>query len=178
MRLKFLLYPVSKSSSILVGRENGVVWLKLEGRGTFENSKCVKDFVQRMISKGNSEFVLDLEKCELMDSTFMGTLASVAFSLRDLERGLLRVVRANTRNFSLLEGLGLDHLFQVEPEPAAPLPPALQKAGMPGLAPEEQRITILEAHEALIDANPRNAVRFQDVIEYLRQEITEGEPYP
>jgi anti-anti-sigma factor len=169
---------VSKSSSILVGRENGVVWLKLEGRGTFENSKCVKDFVQRMISKGNSEFVLDLEKCELMDSTFMGTLASVAFSLRDLERGLLRVVRANTRNFSLLEGLGLDHLFQVEPEPAAPLPPALQKAGMPGLAPEEQRITILEAHEALIDANPRNAVRFQDVIEYLRQEITEGEPYP
>jgi hypothetical protein len=27
----------------------------------------------------------------------------------------------------------------------------------------------------LIDADPRNAVRFQDVIEYLRQEITEGE---
>jgi len=148
--------------------------MKLEGRGTFENSKCVKEFVQRMISKGHSDFVLDLEKCELMDSTFMGTLASVAFSLRDLERGLLRVVRANTRNFSLLEGLGLDHLFQVEPEPFAPLPPALQKAGMPGLGPEEQRIAILEAHEALIDADPRNAVRFQDVIEYLRQEITEG----
>jgi hypothetical protein len=111
-----------------------------------------------------------------MDSTFMGTLASVAFSLRDLESGLLRVVRANTRNFSLLEGLGLDHLFQVEPEPSATLPPALQKAGIPGLAPEEQRIAILEAHEALIDADPRNAVRFQDVIEYLRQEITEGEP--
>ena len=165
---------MSKSSSILVGSENGIVWMKLEGRGTFENSKCVKEFVQRMISKGHSDFVLDLEKCELMDSTFMGTLASVAFSLRDLERGLLRVVRANTRNFSLLEGLGLDHLFQVEPEPFAPLPPALQKAGMPGLGPEEQRIAILEAHEALIDADPRNAVRFQDVIEYLRQEITEG----
>ena len=167
---------MSKSSFILVGSENGIVWMKLEGRGTFENSKCVKEFVQRMISKGHSDFVLDLEKCELMDSTFMGTLASVAFSLRDLERGLLRVVRANTRNFSLLEGLGLDHLFQVEPEPSAPLPPALQKAGIPGSAPEEQRIAILEAHEALIDADPRNAVRFQDVIEYLRQEITEGEP--
>jgi hypothetical protein len=87
-------------------------------------------------------------------------------------------VRANTRNFSLLEGLGLDHLFQVEPEPAAPLPSDLQKAGIPGVAPEEQRIAILEAHEALIDANPRNAVRFQDVIEYLRQEISEGEPSP
>jgi anti-sigma B factor antagonist len=167
---------VSKSSSILVGSENGTVWMKLEGRGTFENSKCVKEFVQRMISKGHNDFVLDLEKCELMDSTFMGTLASVAFSLRDLESGLLRVVRANTRNFSLLEGLGLDHLFQVEPEPSPSLPPALHKAGIPGSAPDEQRLAILEAHEALIDADPRNAVRFQDVIEYLRQEIAEGGP--
>jgi anti-sigma B factor antagonist len=167
---------VSKSSSILVGSENGTVWMKLEGRGTFENSKCVKEFVQRMISKGHNDFVLDLEKCELMDSTFMGTLASVAFSLRDLESGLLRVVRANTRNFSLLEGLGLDHLFQVEPEPSPSLPPALHKAGIQGSAPDEQRLTILEAHEALIDADPRNAVRFQDVIEYLRQEIAEGRP--
>jgi anti-anti-sigma regulatory factor len=167
---------VSKSSSILVGSENGTVWMKLEGRGTFENSKCVKEFVQRMISKGHNDFVLDLEKCELMDSTFMGTLASVAFSLRDLESGLLRVVRANTRNFSLLEGLGLDHLFQVEPEPSPSVPPALHKAGIPGSAPDEQRLAILEAHEALIDADPRNAVRFQDVIEYLRQEIAEGGP--
>jgi len=150
--------------------------MKLEGRGTFENSKCVKEFVQRMISKGHNDFVLDLEKCELMDSTFMGTLASVAFSLRDLESGLLRVVRANTRNFSLLEGLGLDHLFQVEPEPSPSLPPALHKAGILGSAPDEQRLAILEAHEALIDADPRNAVRFQDVIEYLRQEIAEGGP--
>ncbi len=150
--------------------------MKLEGRGTFENSKCVKEFVQRMISKGHNEFILDLEKCELMDSTFMGTLASVAFSLRDLDSGLLRVVRANTRNFSLLEGLGLDHLFQVEPESSPSLPPALHKAGIPGSAPDEQRLVILEAHEALIDADPRNAVRFQDVIEYLRQEIAEGGP--
>jgi hypothetical protein len=56
------------------------------------------------------------------------------------------------------------------------LPPALHKAGIPGSAPDEQRLAILEAHEALIDADSRNAVRFQDVIEYLRQEIAEGGP--
>jgi anti-sigma B factor antagonist len=165
---------VSKASSILVGSELATVWIKLEGRGTFENSKCVKEFVQSMISKGHSEFVLDLEKCELMDSTFMGTLASVAFSLRNLESGLLRVVRANNRNFSLLEGLGLDHLFQLEADSANALPPLLQKTGIPGLASEDQRVAILEAHEALVDADPKNAIRFQDVIEYLRQEIAEG----
>lgn len=152
--------------------------MKLEGRGTFENSRCVKEFVQRMISKGHSEFILDLEKCELMDSTFMGTLASVAFSLRELENGLLRVVRANSRNFSLLEGLGLDHLFQVEADPAIGRPQEMQKAGVAGAAPGEQIAAILAAHEALVDANPLNAVRFQDVIEYLRQEIAEGQSDP
>lgn len=148
--------------------------MKLEGRGTFENSKCVKEFVQRMIAKGCSAFVLDLEKCELMDSTFMGTLASVAFSLRDLDSGLLRVIHANERNFSLLEGLGLDHLFQLESEPVHDSPPSLSTAGPLSSNSDEHRIAILEAHEALVDADPRNAVRFQDVIEYLRQEIADG----
>lgn len=150
--------------------------MKIDGRGTFENCQCVKDFVQRMILKGHHEFVLDLEKCELMDSTFMGTLASVAFTLQDLEDGLLRVVRANPRNFSLLESLGLDNLFQVEPYPGDPAPHSLHKTPLSEEEPEARKSAILSAHEALVDADPRNAVRFQDVIEYLRQEIASGDP--
>lgn len=72
----------------------------------------MKEFVVRMIAKGRQEFVLDLGACELMDSTFMGMLTSVAFQLREVQSGQLRVVRANERNFSLLESLGLDHLFK------------------------------------------------------------------
>ncbi len=127
-----------------------------------------------MISKGHAEFILDLEKCELMDSTFMGTLAALAFNLRDSKDGRLRVVRANSRNFSLLESLGLDHLFAVEPEPTDPAPPTLTKTGAAGQDSEETRIHILEAHEALVEADPRNAVRFQDVIEYLKTESPEA----
>lgn len=165
---------MSKASSILVGDTNGIVWMKVEGRGTFENSQCLKDFVRRMISKGRHEFVVDLEKCELMDSTFMGTLASVAFSLRDIKDGLLRVVRANARNFSLLESLGLDHLFELEPFLDGPQPESLQRAGACEVDPDEARSMILAAHEALVEADPRNAIRFQDVIEYLQQEVAEG----
>ena len=127
-----------------------------------------------MIAKGHSEFVLDLEKCELMDSTFMGTLAALAFNLRDNKSGRLRVVRANARNFSLLESLGLDHLFTVEPEPSDPAPPTLTKTGSAGQDSEEARLHILQAHEALVEADPRNAVRFQDVIEYLKSETPEA----
>jgi len=163
----------SKSSSIHVGSAAGTIWMKVEGRGTFENCQGLKEFSRRMIAKGHAEFVLDLEKCELMDSTFMGTLAALAFSLRD-SRGRLRVVRANTRNFSLLESLGLDHLFSVEPEPSDPAPSSLKKTGASGQDTEETRVQMLEAHEALVEADPRNAVRFQDVIEFLKSEATEA----
>ena len=148
--------------------------MKVAGRGTFDNSQCVKDYVQRMIAKGQKEFILDLEKCELMDSTFMGMLTSVAFLLREVDQGFLSVVHANARNFSLLESLGLDHLFHVEPEPTAIAPEALKEATSPITTPEEKKTAILIAHEALVEADPRNAVLFQDVIEFLRQEIADG----
>ena len=150
--------------------------MKVDGRGTFENCQGLKEFSRRMIAKGHAEFILDLEKCELMDSTFMGTLAALAFSLRDTQGGCLRVVRANTRNFSLLESLGLDHLFSVEPEPTGPAPASLKKTESvaPDRDSEEARAHILQAHEALVEADPRNAVRFQDVIEYLKADAPEA----
>ena len=148
--------------------------MKLEGRGTFENSPCVKEFVQRMMHSGHEAFVLDLEKCEMMDSTFMGTLASVAFRLREKSCGQLRVIRANERNTSLLESLGLDHLFELQTDPLPDAPEVLSKAGLPQAGPDERRESILVAHEALVEADPRNAVRFQDVIDYLRQDGSGG----
>ena len=165
---------VSKASSILVGYADGTVWVKVEGRGTFETCHGLKEFSRLMISRGHAEFILDLEKCELMDSTFMGTLAALAFNLRDSKDGRLRVVRVNSRNFSLLESLGLDHLFAVEPEPSDPAPQTLIKTGSAAPDPEKTRLHRLQAHEALVEADPRNAVRFQDVIEYLKTESPEA----
>ena len=157
-----------------MGSAEGTIWMKVDGRGTFENCQGLKEFSRLMIAKGHAEFILDLEKCELMDSTFMGTLAALAFSLRDTQGGRLRVVRANTRNFSLLESLGLDHLFAVEPEPSDPAPSSLKKTADSDKDTEETRVHMLQAHEALVEADPRNAVRFQDVIEFLKNESPEG----
>ncbi|MFZ4588193.1 MAG: STAS domain-containing protein [Terrimicrobiaceae bacterium] len=164
-----------KVPSILVGSAGGTIWMKVEGRGSFQNCGCVKEFFQRMISRGHRDYVMDLDQCELMDSTFMGTLAAVAFSLREKGCEMLRVVRANTRNRELLESLGLDNLFRLESDPYKPAPHSLHTAASHGQPPVGQKVDILSAHEALVEADPRNAVRFQDVIEYLRHEIAELE---
>ena len=64
----------------------------------------------------------------------------------------------------------------MEPEPSDPAPSSLKKN--PDSAPEkdseEARVHILEAHEALIEADHRNAVRFQDVIDFLKSEATDA----
>jgi anti-sigma B factor antagonist len=166
---------VSTTSSVLVGCIDRTVWVKVEGRGTFQNSAGLKEFVKQMIQRGFREFVVDLRECEQMDSTFMGTLAGVALRLREIGQGGLRAVNVNERNTGLLSSLGLDQLFTVEPlaEGGAETPDESRLheavAGKTGV--EEQKKVVLEAHEALVEAESANAVKFKDVLEYMRQEL-------
>lgn len=135
----------------------------------------MKEYTRRMIQRGHREFVVDLADCELMDSTFMGTLAGIALRLREMGSGSLSVLHPNTRNRSLLENLGLDHLFSFElpagrraaPAPSETLPPPAPDAAT-------QHATILEAHEALVEADPENEARFKDVLELLKQDAPAG----
>ena len=163
---------MSIPSSILVGSLGRTVWLKVNGRGTFQNSPGVKEFVKQMIQRGHRDFVVDLDACELMDSTFMGTLAGVALRLREIGQGGLRAVNVNVRNASLLENLGLDQLFFVETGHAADAPATLRQAEQPA-QDDGAKEAVLEAHEALIEADAHNAVKFKDVVDYLRQELSQ-----
>ena len=122
-----------------------------------------------MVNRGFREFVVDLKCCPVMDSTFMGTLAGVALRLRELGQGHLRVVNLNERNNDLLGNLGLDQLFTLggcagETFAQQPLPAA-------GVDKETQTRTMIEAHEAVVEANPENAAKFKDVLEYLKQDL-------
>ena len=156
-------------SSILVGTAAQTVWVRVEGKGTFLNSTGLKEFAKEMTNRGFREFVVDLQTCPVMDSTFMGTLASVALRLRDLGSGELRVINLNDRNRDLLCNLGLDQFFTLgAPATTAPVPHPL-----PADAEDKrtQKQTMLEAHEAVVAVNPANAAKFKDVLEFLKQDL-------
>ena len=125
-----------------------------------------------MIQRGHRDFVVDLDTCELMDSTFMGTLAGLALRLREIGQGHLRTVNVNERNTDLLENLGLDQLFTVERDSRELAPNSLKKA-VSDVNISEQKENVLAAHEALIEADSQNTAKFRDVIEYLRQELAQ-----
>jgi anti-anti-sigma factor len=162
-------------SSIQVGTNGPAVWVRLEGKGSFLNSGSLKEFAQEMVNRGYREFIVDLQNCVMMDSTFMGTLAGVALRLKELGNGHLHVVHCGTRSRDLLSGLGLDQIFDIHSEGvAAPECSDLDNDQPPNVTPDqkrEQAQTMLDAHEALCEAAPENFTRFKDVLDYLKQDL-------
>lgn len=150
------------------------VWVKVEGKGNFLNSGNFKEFTREMVQRGYREFVVDLENCAMMDSTFMGTMAGVALRLKELGHGHLHVVHCGDRSRDLLTGLGLDQIFQIHADgAAAPETEALpeEKPAEPSAQKQQQAQQMLDAHEALCVAAPENFSRFKDVLEYLKQDL-------
>jgi hypothetical protein len=130
-----------------------------------------------MLDRGHREFRVDLRNCPVMDSTFMGTLAGIALWLRELGEGSLHVINLNERNRDLLCNLGLDQLFVLEAETAAG---GAAVADQPlesgsGINHARQAQTMLEAHEALVEADAGNLTKFKDVLEYLKQDLNRSE---
>src|SRR3712207_4817246 len=113
-----------------------------------------------MVNRGYREFIVDLENCAMLDSTFMGTMAGVALRLKELGHGHLHVVHCGKRSRELLSGLGLDQVFDIHSNGAtAPECQSLERPREVDSAEESRRVQkqdMLEAHEALCEVAPEN----------------------
>ena len=154
---------------ILVSNTDRVVWIRVEGNGSSANSAALKEFAKEMIQLGAREFIVDLCECPAMDSTFMGTLAGISLSLRELGEGSLSVINLHQRNEQSLYSLGLDKLFNVRvsviKKDGKALPASQDKDPVAGAQ------TMLEAHGALIMTAPENLPKFKDVVQYLEKVV-------
>ena len=194
---------MNSTNPILVGCLEGAIWIRVEGKGSFENSGPIKDLAAQMIAQGHRHFVVDLENCPVMDSTFMGTLTGVALQLaypEETEDGSdssectddagLEVINANPRCQQLIQGLGLDHIFQLDEDGSAhqkerklvsqqmnaqqmhtQIGEHLQPHEGKALDKTEKAEVMLEAHQALTEASDENVPRFRDVIEFLKKDL-------
>ena len=170
---------MNSTPSILVGCNQKVVCIRVQGKGSFQNSTGVKDFASAMILRGHRDFVVDLADCPVMDSTFMGTLTGVAQRLLRLGQGGLHIIHANERNTSLLEGLGLDQIVSMEGKDGAVAAEfRVETQDQLPVSPGDKRTTtetMIAAHQALVDADPNNLCKFKDVLDYLKQDLRREE---
>src|SRR3954454_18939325 len=73
-------------SGFEVARAGDAVYVRVQGLGNMGNAPVLKAFVDKMLEEGFRRFVVDLNTCRGIDSTFMGTLLDVATSAREGDR--------------------------------------------------------------------------------------------
>lgn len=160
---------------ILVTVHNQTGYAVVQGRGSFKVSASVKNFGNTLLESGVNHLVLDLRDCVGMDSTFMGVLAGLCTRFHREAGGAVQVSHASEKIQRLMSTLGLDRLLDAVNAPLAVPPPdpgtALTELNVAPQTPLASAETMLEAHENLLDAQEDNALRFQDVLDYLREDI-------
>jgi anti-anti-sigma regulatory factor len=148
--------------------------VRIEGRASFQNSACLKDFFAEVLRQGKARFVLDLAHCTGMDSTFLGVLAGTALELRRRKPpGSLTLCRVGARNLELVRNLGLHRLLTVDAgEFALTFEGAKEGLVCPDRSELENARLVLEAHESLVAADARNEAKFQDVLAFLKNRVS------
>lgn len=160
-------------SSILVRKANDSGIIRVIGKGSFKNARHVKSFTSQATALGIHSFIFDLEQCSHMDSTFMGTLAGLAIELKKKSAPPPSIYNISPRNLELLQTLGLDRLLKINDQSTDlstnsfhAINDNLKKADQDDISQN-----MLEAHEALIEANSENASKFEDVIHFLKNKL-------
>lgn len=161
----------------LVDANSDPVAIRVVGRASFQNSSCLQDFLNERLKAGRSRFVMDFRDCTTMDSTFLGMLAGAAIQLRKLPApGSLVVCGLNARNLELLQNLGLHRLLTIDDGAGASVArTAGAQLDCDGKASElEQARRVLQAHENLVAADASNQAKFQDVLTFLKDQVSKG----
>ncbi|MGF1677908.1 MAG: STAS domain-containing protein [Candidatus Methylacidiphilales bacterium] len=159
-------------SFIQVAREGTTGFIRITGKGSFKNAKLLKSFADTTRQEGVTRFLIDLQDCKHMDSTFMGVLAGLASDQKKAGLEMPQCFNLSVRNRELLETLGLDrvlNLAQAADQSTFKDYIALNEQGEPDK--RETALTMLEAHQQLIEADSRNASKFQDVVKFLRHRV-------
>ena len=163
----------TNKSVYLVDAYSDPVVVRIEGRASFQNSGCLRDFITEMFARGKTRFILDFQSCASMDSTFLGVLAGAAIEMRkSAPQGSLVVARAGPRNLELMRNLGLHRLLTIDTGEAVV---SFQNCDTVLLCKRkteaENARLVLEAHENLVAADEGNRTKFQDVLAFLRNRV-------
>jgi anti-anti-sigma regulatory factor len=79
---------------------------------TFVVSKRFKDFLEKHISNGKRKIIVDLRKCQLIDSTFWGALILSQRKIHNLN-GSIRIVFDAQKQSVLIIATQMDKIFKM-----------------------------------------------------------------
>ena len=170
------------SAELTVFRAKDFASVRVVGRANFSSSPGFEGAVTDLLRDRPTRFVMDLEQCQLMDSTFLGVLAEAATKFRQLngKSTTMALSNANTRVTGLIENLGVDTLFSMENGPLQ-LPADVRARRVSFLSATKLQLkeTSLAAHEWLMNFSKANREKFAALTRTLKEDLARlkaGEP--
>ncbi|MGD9611613.1 MAG: STAS domain-containing protein [Kiritimatiellia bacterium] len=165
-------------NQVLAATADNCTLVAVDGAATFKLATAFKQAVQAARLAGSALVVVDLAGCRSMDSTFMGSIAGLAFALRK-DDVRLALINLSPHAAGLLKGLGLNRVLKTYA--ADELPPGLGDLSLlvQSLRPvaaeptdsHELAALMYDAHETLARVDPQNLQRFKDVLAFLREDL-------
>lgn len=151
---------------------DGIVVVRVNGKGTFLQSPALAYvFDQTRYQTPQVRYIFDLAECSMMDSTFMGTLAKIAMFQRSKTGTPVIVVNLQDHMRHLLTTLGLHFALDMRDGQTQPLPATYTPANAPEITSMDRIIMMIEAHETLVEVDSHNEVKFEGVLQDLRDSL-------
>jgi anti-sigma B factor antagonist len=166
-------------SQILAATMDNCTLVVVSGAATFKLAPAFKQATQAARLAGSVLLVVDMAACRSMDSTFMGTIASLGFALQKSESTRLVLINLGSGAAALLKGLGVDRILKVYPAGALPagtgdlsrLAQNLRPVEAEPASARDMAALMYDSHETLTRVDPENLQRFKDVLTFLREDL-------
>ena len=155
---------------------DGIVVIRVLGKGTHQQASNLLHVFQTTRDLNPPPFyVIDLDQCTTMDSTFMGTLASIGLFQRREQGSSVVVTNLSDHVRNLLNTLGLQYILDLRAEHGKTMEhvdsEAFKPADPPAISNLDRILMMIEAHEQLVDANDGNEIKFESVLKNLRESL-------
>lgn len=165
---------MSAAAELIVFRAPDFACVRVIGRANFACSPGFERAVNELIQIHPARLIMDLEQCQLMDSTFLGVLSSGAerFCQEVPDHHCIELSNPNERVMGLIESLGVSSLFcRQTGELSLPEDVRAKRLDLQHTTKIQLKETSLAAHEQLMQVNPANKARFAELTRTLKEDL-------
>ncbi|HOJ49643.1 MAG TPA: STAS domain-containing protein [Spirochaetota bacterium] len=164
---------------IKIGYDEKGVYVDIKGEGTLKQSPQLKKFFVDVIDKfkgiNDVNFIINMEECQYIDSTFIGLLLIVDKKLKEILGRPLKVLNPNNYAWEVLKQMGLENILTIE-RGEIKFPQDMQELKVDNINKIELAMMMYMSHSELANLNEENKKRFESAIEMLKKDI-ESEGY-
>ena len=159
-----------------VGRLNDAVCLSVVGRGTMKESSTAMAFVCQSLDGGGTSAVIDLSRCDYLDSTFLGCLVTLHGRYNRGGAGRVRFVADAAKAKQLLGPLGLDRVLPLVRESATVVGTAVPLPSEPAADASALGRHVMDCHRRLAEVDGPNQAKFKMIADRMAAELGRAVP--